>query len=85
MSNRGTAPGAGGREPRPAEIISGGGPRSSSYDSWTIACPDCGLEGGDQTTFNMSLADECFCPACGGVFVLEDPDDDEDESEDDEP
>lgn len=62
-----------------AEIIAGGGPRSSTHDTYTLACPHCGFEGGDVTDFNISLCDECFCPKCGERFELDDPEDGEDD------
>lgn len=64
---------------RRAEIIAGGGPRSSTHDTYTLACPFCGFEGGDRSDFNISLCDECFCPECNERFELDDPDEDEDE------
>ncbi len=42
----------------------------------TLTCPYCGaiapIEG-----FQVSCADECFCPACNREFLLEHDDEDE--------
>lgn len=65
---------------RKAGIVAGGGPLSSAHDTYTLACPFCGLEGGDRTAFDISLCDECFCPPCGERFELDTSDDEEDES-----
>jgi hypothetical protein len=50
--------------------------------AWTITCPTCGYQG-SEVDFDMSLADECFCPNGCDWFSISD-DDDEDEDQDDE-
>jgi Zn finger protein HypA/HybF involved in hydrogenase expression len=50
--------------------------------AWTITCPQCGHVGDDET-FEMSLADECFCPRCNERFEIDTsfPDDDDEVEE----
>ena len=45
-----------------------------------ITCPFCGYTDREQD-FDLSMADEAFCPRCDRVFVIEwdDPEDEEDE------
>ncbi|QDV35480.1 hypothetical protein [Tautonia plasticadhaerens] len=52
-----------------------------SVDSWTITCPFCGFEGGDQSAFRMNMTDECWCPKCRERFEFEYPEDEDDEGE----
>lgn len=47
-------------------------------DCHEITCPVCG-HSGSETEFELSDADEAWCPKCGCGFVLEWPDDQEDE------
>ena len=47
--------------------------------SWIVTCPQCGCKGDARAVFGLSLADECFCPACGMNFEMQYPDDDEEE------
>ena len=46
----------------------------------TIMCPNtkCGHKGPPED-FDMSLAAECFCPACGCQFIVDFDDVDDDE------
>jgi hypothetical protein len=45
-----------------------------------LTCPYCEYVGPD-TEFDVSLADECFCPKCGREFMVcfDDEGDEEDE------
>jgi hypothetical protein len=46
-----------------------------------ITCPTCGLVGSPED-FEMSCADECFCPNGCEWFLLEmEPDDDEEDDD----
>lgn len=45
---------------------------------YMITCPHCEYSGGEET-FEISHADEAFCPACGGEFTVSFDDIDEDE------
>lgn len=43
---------------------------------FNIVCPLCGFTGNERA-FDMSLSDECFCPACEYDFLLLDEEGDE--------
>lgn len=39
---------------------------------YTITCPFCGHVGDEsEQSFDVSLADECWCPVCGESFLME--------------
>ncbi len=40
-----------------------------------LECPYCKYRG-VVTEFEVSLADECFCPKCDGEFLLREEDED---------
>ena len=48
---------------------------------WVIECPYCGYEA-NASEFEVSMADEAFCPRCEEGFLV-DFESDEDEDEDD--
>lgn len=50
-------------------------------DGWILTCPECGHRGGDESDFQISLGDECFCPKCKCKFILDRGDDEDDEDE----
>lgn len=39
-----------------------------------VTCPNCGHTG-DEEEFEISLADECFCPKCEAEFLVEQEED----------
>lgn len=49
--------------------------------TYIIQCPYCDHVGDTSAdSFDISLADELFCPACGEMFFIEYPDDDDEEA-----
>lgn len=47
---------------------------------YNIQCPCCGHIGDEsEDSFDMSLANECWCPVCGEDFQVWFEDEDEDE------
>jgi DNA-directed RNA polymerase subunit RPC12/RpoP len=47
--------------------------------TWIVTCPHCGHKGDSDKDFEISVADECFCPKCGERFELESVEDEDDE------
>ncbi|QDV78054.1 hypothetical protein [Botrimarina mediterranea] len=52
----------------------------SYLDAYTITCGHCGHED-KGAAFEPSMADECFCPACGEMFICDTDDEDEEDEE----
>ena len=48
---------------------------------WYGTCPKCGFHGSCENYFDMSCADECFCPECDEEFTLEYEDNEDDEED----